>query len=872
HRNKLKQYPIQTGAQIRTIGADKFGNVLVGTTIGLIGFKNDFLQPEKIDFQVFTRNKSDRNSISGNDIFDICTTRAGETYIATFGGGMNKITATDKSGFPLKFENYTTQDGLPSDVILSIVEATNGQLWVCSENNLTKFLPENETFETFSEVRRMLNRLSFSESSKCVTQNGEILFGFSQGIIRFDPKNVAQNAYKPYLAFTDFKIFNKTAEIGVKNSPLRTAIDDAQELVLRHNQNFFTVEFVALDYTDPANIYYAYKLDGFDHDWNYVVNQRVANYTNLSKGTYTFRVKSTNSDGVWTDNERVLKIVINPPFWDTIWAHIIYFVLAIALGYTLLRVVFNYYKMKAGVEMEHQQTEMKARFFTDISHEIRTPLTMIVSPIENIIQAKTTPKGIRAQLELVQKNTQKMLAMVNQILDFRKIQKTELNVQEIEIGNFVSAICNDFAETSNQKRRNFFVKNSVGNAKIWADKNGIEKIVVNLLSNAFKYTPENKSIGVNIFEKNQDEIAIEVRDEGLGIDREKIVRLFKRFESFNEDKSKPSTGIGLSLAKEIADKHRAKILVDSKLGEGSTFTVLLQKGIKHFGENVNILENQSNEITEHSEIVKIQNVEIKQNTTILLVEDDSDLRSFIRSILEGEYTVFEAADGDEGYRKAVEMLPDLVISDIMMPKIDGLQFLQKMRTNINTSHILFLLLTAKTTLENQLEGLRKGADDYIAKPFNVSLLLAKIQSMLDRQQSLQRFYQNYFVLNNEKLQNAELQQFAIGKQDEKLMQKVVEIIRANIDNSEFRVDDICSEVGMSRTVFYKKIKNLTGLSPVEFIRDIVLQYAAQMLETDNVAIKEVSYAIGIADTKYFTKIFKEKYSMTPTQYRNRRQK
>lgn len=339
HRNNLKQYPIQTGAQIRTIGADKFGNILVGTTIGLIGFKPNVVLPEKIDFQLFTRISSDKNSIGGNDIFDICTTRAGETYIATFGGGMNKIAATDKNGLPLKFKNYTTQNGLPSDVILSIVEATNGQLWVCSENNLTKFSPQNETFETFSEVRRMLNRLSFSESSKLLTDKGEVLLGFQQGVIRFNPKNVAQNDYQPYLAFTDFRIFNKTVKIGAKNSPLKTDIDDVQKIVLRHNQNFFTIEFVALDYTDPGNIYYAYKMDGFDHDWNYVVNQRVANYTNLSKGTYTFRVKSTNSDGVWTDNERVLKIVIRPPFWDTIWAYLLYFILIILLIYMLLRLI-----------------------------------------------------------------------------------------------------------------------------------------------------------------------------------------------------------------------------------------------------------------------------------------------------------------------------------------------------------------------------------------------------------------------------------------------------------------------------------------------------------------------------------------------------
>jgi DNA-binding response OmpR family regulator/two-component sensor histidine kinase len=529
--------------------------------------------------------------------------------------------------------------------------------------------------------------------------------------------------------------------------------------------------------------------------------------------------------------------------------------------------------MKDHVELEHRQTEMKARFFTDISHEIRTPLTMIVSPIENLIQEKSTPPNIKNQLESVQKNTDKMLNMVNQILDFRKIQQTELNVQQIEIGNFVQSICKDFTATSSHKHIDFKVNNQIGNEKLWLDRIGVEKIIVNLLSNAFKYTPENKVIEVTVYNKSANETAVEVRDEGIGIEKEIQNRLFKRFEAFNTDKSKPSTGIGLSLAKEIADKHSAKIVVDSKLGKGSIFTVIFQKGLTHFGEKVNILNNEKEiaeikaekEITETKEIKKINS----RKTTILITEDDADLRTFIRSILETDYEVMEATDGEDGYRKATETLPDLIISDIMMPKMDGIEFLHKMRENINTSHILFLLLTAKTTLDNQLEGLRKGADDYITKPFNVSLLLAKIKTIIERQKNLQQYYQNYFQENNNHINSLLPIKPSLAQQDEDFMKIVINIIEKNIDNSDFRIDNIVSEVAMSRTVFYKKIKSLTGLSPVEFIRDLILQRAALLLESGECSVKEASFAIGMSDTKYFSKCFKAKYGINPSEWKDK---
>lgn len=890
HRNNLKQYPFETGSQVRIISSDKSGNVLVGTTVGLIVFSADFNSPEKIDFRMYQRIPNDANSISGNDIFDICTTAKGETYLATFGGGLNFIYETDKHGFPSRFKTYTTKNGLPSDILLTITEDRDNALWISTEGNLTKFNPANETFETFSEVKRLTAGNTFSEGARCLVHTGEVFIGYSKGVIRINPKEVKKNTYTPYIALVDFKLFNKPVPVGGE-SPLTANIDDLDELILKHNQNFISIGFSALDYVEPRNIQYAYMLEGFDSDWVYSQNMRVANYTNLSKGKYTFRVKATNSDGVWSNHERTLDIIVKPSFWETPWAYICYVILFMLLVYITLRILFNYYRMKDKVRMEHEQSEMKARFFTDISHEIRTPLTMIVSPIDNILNDNETPQGIKKQLELVSKNTFRMLEMVNQVLDFRKIRQTDLNVQETEIGTLVEDVCNNFTKTAELQNNNFVVNNMVGQEKIWIDRKCVEKILFNLLSNAFKYTPQGKGITVNIFNKGNN-IGVQVLDEGIGMSKNIQSRLFKRFESFNEDATKPSTGIGLSMVKELVDKHYAKIQVESDVKEGSSFTVLFQKGILHFGQDVKFIHEETSvkslrsSITESS-ITTIVNssesesreIKEKEKSVIFIVEDDADLRNFIRTILEDTYIVYEYENGTGVVAKAEELTPDVIISDIMMPEVDGMELLKAIRNNINTSHILFMLLTAKTTIDSQLEGLEFGADEYITKPFSVPLLKTRVKNLLKRRASLQGYYQKFaaigqgsdFEFADEKNIDIVEPELNISLKDREFMDAVISIIEKNIDNPEFVVEDIAQGLGVSRTVFFKKIKSLTGMAPIEFIKDVVIQHAAKLLITSDYSVKEITYMLGYSDPKYFGKCFKKKYGVSPTEYKKNKQ-
>jgi signal transduction histidine kinase/DNA-binding response OmpR family regulator/ligand-binding sensor domain-containing protein len=878
HHNNLKNYPVDIANRIRFITQNRNGNIAIGTTGGLVMFSPDFSSPENIEFKCFARKPGNTESLTNNDVHGICITQKGEMFLATFGGGLNKVIETDKKGFPTKFKSFNTTDGLPSDVTLAIVEDEFGKLWISSENNLSKFDPEKEVFETFAEIKRLMSTNNFSEASTSKLNSGELVFGCSNGIISFSPRQIINNSYRPNIVFSNLQIFNKNVEIGMENSPLKSDINSIRKLVLTHKQNFINIEFAALDFVDPENILYAFKLDGFDPDWNYVQKQRIANYTNLPKGNYVFRVKSTNSEGVWVENERSLAIEVLPSFWETGWAYFLYLLLFAGLIFLIVRILFTFFRLRANVALEKKMSEMKLRFFTDISHEIRTPLTMITAPVDYLLNDRKTPDDMKKQLKNISQNTNRMLRLVNQILDFRKIQFMHLKVQEIEFAHAIEEIFDNFSEIADEQHINFKLINNAENTKVWVDPDCLEKIVVNLLSNAFKFTSPGKAIQVTV-SADEKLVSVEVKDEGIGMSKEKQKNLFVRFASFNEDKSKPSTGIGLSMVKDLADKHAAKVSVVSEAGKGSCFTVSFLQGIAHFDKNVEIIAQMpkelqpelQTELTSTPECDKPEAVSAtnKQDNkfTVLVVEDDDDLRHFIKDIIEAEYFIYEAVDGQDGWEKAQKYSPDFIVSDIMMPRMDGIELLQKLKTNINTSHIPVVLLTAKTTIESKLEGLSFGADDYITKPFSVPYFQARIANLIQQRKLLQELFRE--GNHRQSPQEFNPQPYAITSQDENFMKKVLVMIEENMENSEMTVEELGQNMMMSRSVFFKKIKALTGFAPVEFIRDMKMKRAAQILSSGQYMVKEVSYLIGISDTKYFAKCFKAKYGITPLEYKNK---
>ena len=862
YSNNLTKYPINTGRQVRCINSYN-NKVYVGTTLGLIVFSNNTKNLNNIEYRIYSKNLETPNKLKAIDIFDINITNDNQILIATFGGGFSKISKFDQKGFPAEFKTYDTMSGLHSDIVLSMTEDNDNNIWINSEGSLTKFNLRNESFEQFKDVNRVLRNEFFSEALPILTSNDEMITGTTKGVITFVPEAISQNNYKPYLALTHFNVANNSFV-------LKNQIDELSKVELKYDENIFSIEFSALDFTDPKSINYAYKLEGIDKFWIYSNNQRVVNYTKLPPGEYIFKVKSTNSDGTWVDNERSLAIIIKPSLWQTKWAYAIYLVLFWGILFIVLRSVFVFYRMKDRITLEQEQSEMRTRFFTDISHEIRTPLTMIVSPVENIINKEHSYNEIKPQLQLVLKNTNRMLNMVNQILDFRKIQKQKLALRETPIGEFVTDICHAFFKTESEQKFDISVNNQVGKSTIWIDRDGVEKLVFNLISNSVKYTDVGGKIEVNILKKDKG-IALQVKDEGIGMDKETTNKLFTRFASFNTDKSKPSTGIGLSIVKEIADKHHAKIAVESSLGKGSCFTVVFQPGLEQYSEDKDIeiiteevtkSKDNTNSIVE-TEInpKKIEN----DRLTLLVVEDDSDLRGFIKTVLLPYYNVLEADNGNSGYLIAAEHFPDFIISDVMMPELDGIEFLQKIRRNHETSHIPVILLTAKTNIEDRLEGINTGADDYITKPFNVILLKAKIDSIMKQRQRFFNFIKHK-TPKNIILKDDENEEYKITSLDEEFLSTIQTEVELNLDNSDFTIDDLVAKTNISRRVFFNKLKSLTGLAPVEFVRDIRMEQAGALLKTQQYMVKEVVYLVGFSDVRYFRQCFKEKYGMTPIEY------
>lgn len=863
YKNKWKNYPIDNFDKVRCIKQSAQGLLFVGTTKGLLVFdpakflEKNALKKYEIGFD------NTHIGLNGNDVIDICMSQKKEIYIATTSGGINKVVAKNTFGFPIKFKSYTKKNGLPSDNILSLLEDVDGRIWIATDYTLSRFKPDQEFFEIFHEVKGAISNFNFSESTRLKLNSGELLFGYSEGILHFFSDQIKTNTFTPYLSLSNFQIFNNQVAIG-KNSALMVALDNSKELILSHNQNFFTIEFAALDYKNPANINYAYKLEGFDKNWNYTQKKGTATYTNVPKGNYIFKVKSTNSQGIWVENQRQLPITIKPSIFNSNWSYLVYVLVLIGLFLLINHIIITIFRLKNKVKFEKEISNMKQKFFIDISHELRTPLTLISSPIEYLINDNRTPEAVKKQLSYIAHSSNRLQRLVNQILDFRKIQETNIKVSEINIAVFTKEIFNDFIEVAKEQEIDFSFQNKAQDAVIWADKNAVEKIIMNLLSNAFKYTPKGKSIKVQI-SKNEKQVGIHFIDEGIGILKENQAKLFTRFVSFSHN-SNPSTGIGLSMVKELAEKHDAKLYFESEPNKGSTFAIYFKLGKDHFSKEVTFVQEKERKETETDLSIpsKLAAVAGNEKIKILIIEDEPELRSFIKNILEDKYELIEAADGALGYELAIKENPDFIVSDIMMPKLNGVDLLKKIRNNIEISHIPVILLTAKANIESKLEGLSYGADDYITKPFSVTYFLARIENLLNQRKRLQNIFG---VLDKNEFTDFNPMPCLITNQDEEMMKKVMIAIEENIDNNNFSIEELGTAVGLNRTTFCNKIKSLTGFTPVEFIRDIRIKRAAQLIIGSQLLIKEIAFMTGFLDMKYFSKIFKNKYGQTPMEYR-----
>lgn len=886
---------------VRQVFEDAHGNIWIGTAKGL--HKIEAQETSKPDPQIvlFQHAEDDPRSLSHNYILDIFESSSGYLWIGTFGGGLNQL-VYEEDGRGAYFKRYWEKDGLPSNTIKGILEDEVGQLWLSGNGGLSRFDPETETFQNYS-ITDGLQSAEFFEGAKAKRANGSLLFGGVNGFNAFLPQSIQENTHQPKVVFTRLLVHNNEV---VPNEPvngkiiLDQSITESEKLQLAYRQNDFSIEFAALHFADPKKNEYAFKLEGYHDDWIKVgAEKRYATFTNLRHGNYTLLVKASNADRVWEPEPARLQIRIKPPFWLAWPAYILYAAIFIGALWLFRRYTIIDVQEKHRLTLEHMEREkleelnqMKLRFFTNISHELRTPLTLVISPLEFILEKGKTlsSENLQQQYHYMYKNAKYLLRLVNQLLDFRKLDQGSLNlrVRRGDIKTFIENVTQPFQFLANKKSIDFDMGQSEADIYTFFDPDLIEKIMYNLLSNAFKFTPAGGTVRVEVKEKYMQSrsgkepfVEIQVQDNGIGISRGQLKKIFERFhKGENKKMNKDGAGIGLAYTKSLVELHHGAISVDSVKGKGSCFTVLLpmeknaylkseieQGKIEQFQADSDPLEYLVAEPAADlgASSIGMNSMEQEKELPLLLfVDDNADIRSFIKEGFQNDFRIIEAEDGAQGHEVALSSLPDIIVSDVMMPNTDGIELCKRLKTNPLTSHIPIVLLTAKSADEDELEGLRTGADAYVVKPFKLDILRAQLMNIyLQRERLKQRFRQEVLLQPEE---------ITVTTADEEFLKRAVSIIEDHMSDSEFNVEALVKEMYLSRSKLYLKLKALTGQSSSEFIRTIRLKRAIQLLEKSDYTIKEIMFMTGFNTASYFSKCFKNQFGVVPSEYLKQKKK
>lgn len=847
-------YPVGACPKVRHVTEIR-NTLFVGTTTGLVTFALDFPSAGEVVPHLNVSRPDDTTGLSSNNVMHIFEDSKKDIYVLTFSGGINRLKSTDLLIDTMEFKNYTEEKGLPSDLVYSMTEDPMKNLWVVSENSFFKFNSQNGTFDSYDKKYLPVEQ-SFSEAVP-VLWNDKLVLGVEGSFLEIAPGKLGKSTYEPPVYLT---------ELVISGEQKHVALEGVKEIELTPEQRDISLSFTALDYVAPMSVKYAYRLKGLEERWNETDHNRQARYINLSPGTYEFQVKATNSDGRWAEHPASVTIHVLPTFWETRWAILLYGVLFLLIVAAVLYIFMVIWRLRHRVDMEQQLANIKLRFFTDISHELRTPLTLITSPVAEVLEHGNLSPADRKHLELVHGNTERMMQLVNQILDFRKIEnhRMKLLLERTEVVDEVRHLMDNFSLMAEEKGINFSLYTEQPEIYAWVDRDKFQKILLNLVSNAFKYTPDGKSIGITIRTDGAN-LSVWVKDEGIGVDPQKLPHLFKRFETLVQDNIlQPSSGIGLSLVKELVELHLGKITVESEVGVGSCFAISLPME-KTVYDGVDykefILEDGTADVqTDDTESESVTDGE--ETLKILVVEDNGELRQFLKNILSDTYKVLEAVNGQEGLELAHQCIPDFIISDVMMPVMDGLDMVKAIKEDRDICHIPIILLSAKSSLDDRINGLEQGVDDYITKPFSSTYLKTRIRLLLQQRKQLQLLYQQ--TTASGEVEGVDMNN--LSPFDRQFMEAVMRIIERNIDNSDFSIEDFASEMRMGRTIFYKKVKSLTGLSPIDFLLDVRVKRSVILLDTGKYNVSTIAYMTGFNDPKYFSKFFKKRMGVSPTEY------
>lgn len=857
---------------ISAIIEDKAQNIWIGTSNGI-----DVFDKKNKRFRYLGHDDGDSSSLSNNNVITLLLDSRQMLWVGTR-EGLNLLDKTNNT-----FTVFRKEDGLADNTILTLLEDNKGNLWVGTPNGLSNVVVKNISgrvtiqVENYDESNGLQGR-EFNDKAAFKTRTGELIFGGPYGFNLFNPDKFLMHKTIPRIALTEFLLFNKAVKVGEKirgHVVLNKSFTETEAITLRYDQNVFSIGFTALGSAQSLKDKFMYTLERFNNGWlSTDGRQRTITYTNLDPGEYIFRVKADGDFGE-TDNEGIaLRITILPPFWKTWPAFLLYTVFAAGILLLARRLIIQRAKMR--FQFDHQKKEaqriheldmLKLKFFTNVSHEFRTPLSLIIAPVEKMMK-QTEDEGQKKHFQLIYRNAKRLLALVNQLLDFRKLEMHELRLYPSlgDIVGFVKELTFSFNDLAEKKNISYTFCSSAESLEMLFDPDKIERIMFNLLSNAFKFTSEKGSIHVDITVREAADagscIDIMVTDSGIGIPEEEQDKIFERFFQHEVPGNilNQGSGIGLAISREFARLHGGSIHVKSKAGEGTGFTVSLPVKLRPAvaaeettAETAIVMHTAHDTITE-----EMPYKSSRKKESVLVVDDNDDIRFYIKDNLRANYTVYEAMDGKEGWKKAREFQPDIVISDIMMPGMSGLELCHKIKNDTRTSHIPVILLTARTAEEQKLEGFETGANDYITKPFSFEMLQSRIKSLLTHQETLRRLFQKQIEI--------EPGAISVTPVDENFIRQAVEEVEKNIAESEFSVEDLSKALFMSRVALYKKLLSLTGKAPLDFIRAIRMKRAAQLLGKTQMTVAEVAYEVGFSNPKYFTRFFKKEFNMLPSEY------
>ncbi len=804
-------------------------------------------------------------ALSYNHVNKIYQDRQKRIWVMTQGGGLNQYLGAGKG-----FKVFTVNNGLGSNSLRGMVEDAKGDMWFSTNGGISKMDGKTLKFVNFEEADGLQGK-EFMTNAVAKNSQNWLFFGGVNGLNYLKSDSLRMRLDVPPVYFTKLKIFNKEVEAGEDNSPLRVDILSTKHLVLQPNQSVFSLDFVALEYQRPKNNRYAYYLEGFENEWNLVGTQRTVTYTNLSPGDYIFKVKASNSDGIWAEKPYELKITVLPPWYRTWWAYVLYVVLLAAVIYAFIREVQVREAFRTDLRLKEIEKEriqeleqVKTHFFTNISHELRTPLTLITSPLEKYFLSNASlNKDQKTKINSIYQNAQKLLRLINQLLDLSKIESGNVQpvVEKHDLVRQLHSIKQSFDAYAQQKQIKLKWDAPVESLFVYYDADIIEKCVTNLLSNAFKFTPEDGIIGIRLelhkVYKGASEyinrVSIHVSDTGKGISAEHRQHIFDRFYQIPEKVDRVGTGVGLSLCKELIEVHRGSIEVQSDLGAGSDFKIQFPVTLEAFDPAW--VKSGSKEVKElQSQLVDSAQVIQQEKQILLIVEDHAEMRAFIREIFEGTFQVIEADRGETGLEMALTYLPDVVITDWMMPGMSGVNLCKQIRKNAKTSHIPVVILTSKSSQESQIEGMQSGADDFISKPFHADILELRVAKLLEAKERLRKSWQDSVL-------NQDLQQAFVF--EDEFLSKATQVVIEHLEEAEFDVEHLEQAMDMSKMQLYRKLKMLTSLAGNEFIRSIRLQQARLLLEKGSLNVSEVAYQVGFNDPAYFTRAFKKQYGHSP---------